>query len=186
MTSKSRSGRVRAGESSAMLANFCKKASGSCPFEAGVFEAVWMSRWPDQCEPALRAHVAGCAVCADIVLVAEAFEGERTTAWREAPVPGSGRMWWRAQMRARQEAARAAARPITLAQGVAVSSVFVATLVLAGALSPWFRSWLGWLGGLVPVIDLQAASPWMLFTGGTVLLVLIGAPVALYAAFKGE
>ena len=40
----------------------------------------------------------------------EGREDERA----EIQIPSSAVMWWRAQMRARQEAAREASRPITL------------------------------------------------------------------------
>jgi hypothetical protein len=53
--------------------------------------------------------------------------------WREADIRSSGQVWWRAEMRARQQAIREASRPITIAYGVAA----VAALVLAVAVS-WF------------------------------------------------
>ena len=42
-------------------------------------------------------------------------------AWREARLPTSGQVWWRAAMRRRAEAMAAASRPITLVQGIAAA-----------------------------------------------------------------
>src|SRR6185503_1416523 len=98
-----------------------------CPFEADVLSAVYTNRWPERAEPELQAHVAQCAICADIVAVAPLFEEDYEFARRSAQVPDSGLVWWRAQMRARTEAERAAVRPITVAQAVG----FAATLGVA-------------------------------------------------------
>ena len=86
-----------------------------CPREPDVFEAAGCGRWPDD----LRAHADACPVCADLVVVAAALHREMDEATHEAHVPTSGQVWWRAAMRRRTEAAAVAARPITLAQGVA-------------------------------------------------------------------
>ena len=45
-------------------------------------------------------------------IVAEAIAAEAALARTEAAPPSSAIVWWRAQMRARQEAAHAAERPI--------------------------------------------------------------------------
>ena len=96
-----------------------------CDREADVLEAVVSGCWPagDAGEPGddLRSHVAGCPVCADLAAVAVALRNERDDAWREARVPTSGQVWWRATMRTRAEATAAAAWPITMLQGLAAA-----------------------------------------------------------------
>ena len=52
-------------------------------------------------------------------IVAEAIAAEASTARREAAPPSSAIVWWRAQMRARQEAAKAVERPLTIVHGLA-------------------------------------------------------------------
>jgi len=89
-----------------------------CGREADVLEAVAFGRWPDHAAE-LVAHVAACAACADLVVVAGALQNDREAACREAPVPAAEMVWWRATIRARADAARTASRPITVAQGVA-------------------------------------------------------------------
>ena len=86
-----------------------------CPRESDVLEAVILDRWSDE----LRHHADGCAVCRDLAMVATVFHDERDEAWREARLPTSGQVWWRASTRARAEAAATAARPITMLQGLA-------------------------------------------------------------------
>jgi hypothetical protein len=62
----------------------------------------------------------------------------------EARVPSAAHVWWRAQMRARQEAAAAAARPIAVAQGVAAASAAgLAAAAIAFGWAAW--SWPDWL-----------------------------------------
>jgi hypothetical protein len=87
----------------------------TCPREGEVLEAVVLGNWGDD----LRAHAGGCPVCGDLATVAVAMRDERTEAWREARVPTSGQVWWRASRRARREAAARAARPITMLQALA-------------------------------------------------------------------
>ncbi len=165
-----------------------------CRFEIDVQEAVFTGRWPAACDAALRAHVSECATCAELVQVMSALAPERDTAVpaADAHVPNSAQMWWRAQMRARQEAARAATRPIWLAQALAVTTVVSAGIALAGVFSPWFRAWLHWLVDLVPSVDFHAMAapamaaimtPWTLLVIGAVVVLT---PVALYVAFSDE
>jgi hypothetical protein len=74
--------------------------------------------WPDE----LSAHLEGCAVCGDLALAVNVLREEHAEASREAHLPTAGQVWWRATMRRRAEASAAAARPITLIQGVAGAS----------------------------------------------------------------
>src|ERR1700719_2682527 len=91
-----------------------------CTHEADVLTAVDTGRWPDRADADLRAHVATCAICQDVVAVGQAF---RKDAGRPVSPPDASLVWWRAQMQAREEATRLAARPITVAQAIAFASV---------------------------------------------------------------
>jgi len=83
-----------------------------CEFESEVLAAVLESRWPARTDAALVTHVAGCAICGDIVTIAGAIAGSRDQVSSPAVIPDSGRVWWVAQRRARLEAAEIAARSI--------------------------------------------------------------------------
>jgi hypothetical protein len=102
----------------------------ACDREQEVLEAVMSDRWPsvdsgspgddvDDVDDALRRHVAGCPICGDLAIVAALLREERNEALRDAHVPTSGQIWWRASMRTRAEAAATAARPIAVLQGLA-------------------------------------------------------------------
>ena len=89
-----------------------------CENEQAVLEAVQSGDWGTPAAQSLRAHAAGCAVCAEVLLVAQYFARERDAAAGEPHVPAAGLIWWKAQLRARREAPERATRPIAIAQAV--------------------------------------------------------------------
>jgi hypothetical protein len=164
-----------------------------CSREQDVLDALSARRWPERCDADLRAHVASCAICADLVDVATALLDDHEVAWGDAHVPPSGVVWWRAQLRAREEAARAAARPLAFIQGVAASVAVWLVLALVRAVPPGYLStWRAWLMGLVP--DITVRMPDLARVTGAVplsILVLLAAwlllaPVAIYFAVVDE
>jgi type II secretory pathway component PulF len=109
-----------------------------------------------------------------------------------APVPASAIVWWRAQRRAREEAARTAGRPITIVQSAGlVCGAMAVIAVLAGTL-PIFARWFDGLGQLLPTADAAmssgSAAPsmmswvWPLALGAGLVL----ASVAVYFAVREE
>ena len=92
----------------------------NCEREAEVWRAIDARHWPERCDDELREHVASCDDCADLVEVASVLSEENEEALRTAHVPPSGAVWWRTQMRARQDAARVARRAISVMQAAAV------------------------------------------------------------------
>jgi hypothetical protein len=90
-----------------------------CPRESDVLDAIDSKRWPHRVDRELVDHVASCDICSDVLAVAAAMREDHDATWQEASLPSSGQVWWRAEMRVRQEAIRAASRPITFAYGVA-------------------------------------------------------------------
>ena len=117
-----------------------------CSREQDVLDAAAANRWPDRVDAALREHVTTCAICADVVEIAVAFLEDRECARAEAQVPPAAVVWWRSQIRAREEAARIALRPIVVVQTVATICVAIASLAVAPAASSWLRSLLTSLG----------------------------------------
>jgi len=160
-----------------------------CEFESEVLTAALQSRWPDRVEPQLRAHVASCPICSDVVVIAGAIDDDREAMRASAVVPDSGRVWWMAQVRARREAAKAAARPITAAQVIALAAAMGLLGACFGATSKWFQSSLGWLGSAVASLNLPALLPSaisLLAQHGVLILgmaaVVLLVPAALYLA----
>jgi hypothetical protein len=113
-----------------------------CPREQDLLDVLTTDQWPDRCDEELRRHVEACQSCRDLVAVLTPLSEAWAETRSEAHPPGSGMVWWRAQMRARREAARSAARPVAVAQivGGLVAIAFVAGVLLVVA--PWaVQSW---------------------------------------------
>jgi hypothetical protein len=120
-----------------------------CERESDVLQALTTGRW--RMDADLQAHVAGCSICQDVATVAGAFGA--VTPVSDFRVPESSRVWLRAQIRAREDATRLAARPITVAQAVAFASVVGLLGALIGATSSWLQSGLHWMAEVVARID---------------------------------
>jgi len=152
--------------------------TAECAREQDVLDMLAASRWPAKCEPDLQAHLQTCAACADLVVVAGALLDEHGCAWAEARVPPSALVWWGAQMRGREEAARAAARPIAFVQGIAASCAVWIAISLVRAFPPAAPDWRAWIAAAANTIPdmatLAAAVP-----GGLVFVVVALASLLL-------
>jgi hypothetical protein len=153
-----------------------------CEREQDVLDAIAANRWPDRLSDELSAHVAGCAICRDLASVAHAFAEDCETAFEQAQLPSAGLVWWRAEIRARQQAVRAASRPITLVQ------VITGTCGIAVALGLLAWTGLGALG--MSTRDLWAVlanQPLLLplFYLAIGALVILGS-VAIYLVLSDE
>lgn len=128
-----------------------------CPREQDVVDAILSRRWPSRCDDELRTHVHACPGCADLVEVAAAFLEARDLDEERPEVPSASLVWWRAQLRAREEAARLARRPLGAARiaGLACASllVIVALQAIAPAAWHWLQGALAWR----PAVDADAA-----------------------------
>ncbi len=160
-----------------------------CEFESEVLAATLQSRWPERVDADLRAHVAMCAICSDVVAIGSAFDNAREEMRVSATLPDSGRVWWLAQLRARREAAEAAGRPITAAQVIAFACAVGLIGACFGATSTWFQSALGWIGSSMSAFDAKAFLPSAaaLLAGHGVLAIAVAAllflvPTAVYLA----
>jgi hypothetical protein len=117
----------------------------SCPREKEVRELVALGHWPQACAPELRAHVNQCRSCGDLALVAEAFQQARVQAAGSATLIAPGVLWWRAQLRRRNQALERIGKPLLGAQVFALAF----TLLLAVGFVVWqVRQGLGWLSWL--------------------------------------
>jgi hypothetical protein len=165
-----------------------------CQYEEEVLTAVSTRRWPKRVDEDLRQHVASCTICQDIVTVTLAFEEELESAPAGPALPESGLVWWRSQLRARQEAQRTAVRPITVAQAVAFAAAVGVAGALFGATASWFQRGLQWLGaaaGAVFSVQMPDVRTWVLtqvmnHSGllATGMLVFLAIPLAVYLIVK--
>jgi len=77
----------------------------------------------------------GCRECAEAAALAKLVHKEFLQSTQQARVPTPEIVWWRAQMRAREEAERAAARPILLSQALAIAALIGLLVSVAGRLT---------------------------------------------------
>jgi hypothetical protein len=130
-----------------------------CEFESEVLAAALQSLWPDRVDAQLRAHVAGCAICSDVVVISGAIDDAREETYARTVVPDSGRVWWLAQLRARREAAQTAGRPITAAQVIACACAVGLLGACFGATSTWFQSALARMTSAVIGFETKSLLP---------------------------
>ena len=164
-----------------------------CPLEEEILTEAMQSRCPDQANPALRAHAAQSASGAAVAAIASLTAAAREEDGTHAEIPEAGLVWWRAQLRARREAAKSAGRPITAAQVIAFACAAGLLGACFGATSTWFqslvRTLISGLSGLrLPQLGPIASAliaqygAWVA-AGGAVLLVI---PTVIYLAFLRE
>jgi hypothetical protein len=158
-----------------------------CEFEAEVLAAALQGRWPERVDAQLLAHAAGCAICGDTAAVASAIEEAREEVRACAAVPDGGYVWWRAQLRARREAAKVAEHPMTVAQLIAFGCVIGLLGACFGATSSWFQSALRRITAGVAELNLHAVVPaaTALIAGHGVLVVSMAAVLLLIPAAVG-
>ena len=159
-----------------------------CTREPEVLEAVTTGYWPE--DGALRSHVTACRTCSDAVTLLQTLASERDRLIDQALVPSAGLMWWRAQIRVRQEAARTVAQPIAFAQGLAVAVGLGIAFAVAGLASPWVRDRAAWLMDYARAIEMSAQVTGLtsVFQGSTMWIIaaiaawFIVAPVVIFLA----
>jgi hypothetical protein len=126
-----------------------------CDREQQVLHALGSGRWTGPWGEEIRRHAANCAVCSEVVLVAEALRHEDELAHTELHLPSAGLVWWKAQLAARRAAEERAAQPIAWVERMV--QVFGALgLMVVGF---WQRpKILGWLGGSRSLMRLPETS----------------------------
>lgn len=140
----------------------------------------------------LTEHLAACEHCRDLHVIVSALQDDHAMALADARVPSAGQMWWRAELRARQEAAAVAARPITVVTGVAIACLAGLLASVAGILAWWLRDSLATPAAQWLATDVTAVSAWPLPDGARVVLwlvaglLLLATPLVLYMAFREE
>lgn len=130
-----------------------------CEREKELAELLHRGHWPQACSADLRVHVAQCRSCSDLVVIAESFQAMRKQASSAPPTVSAGALWWRAQLRRRNQAVERIARPIA---GASVFALAVA-LCLAVAAMIWVASHgasaVAWLKEMPRAFHLSAVLP---------------------------
>lgn len=165
-----------------------------CTREDELLTALKKPRWAEDADPALRAHVAGCTSCSQLVDLAEALLDDHHALVSEAQVPSSAIVWWRAQMRSRREAARVVTQPMTFVQGLIWACAAGLTVAAAGFFIPTFRGATEWLSAAAAALprvswSLPAgalANPIIMAAAAALVFCAIVLPLALYFTFQEE
>lgn len=164
-------------------------ASRPCGREAETVAAAWTGAF----DPDLAAHLGQCEDCGEIAVLAQALRDDRNAACSAARPPAAGAVWWRAQRRAREEAARQAARPIAFVHGIALGCGAAAVVAILGLAFGGLRAFLpSWPAFPWPALRLPSGSAvaalGALPTGVILVLAatLLLAPVAVYLALAED
>jgi hypothetical protein len=120
----------------------------------------------------LDGHVAACASCSELRLLAGALLDDRAAAMLEAPVPSAGTMWLRMRVRRRHDAEATARRSLLIGQ----AATLLVALVLVVA---FFRVDLA-AGVRQLIATIQLSTP-LLFALATWVL---AAPIAGWVAIR--
>ena len=121
--------------------------------------------------------------------VSELLRADYRAACEQARPPAAGVVWWRADRRRRNEAARAAARPIAVVHAVAAACAAGVAAALLQFLAPWVRQWITALGGLPRLFQWDATtlpSGYVAMIALVALASLLVAPLALYVLLSDD
>lgn len=167
----------------------------ACAREADLLVLIAEGGWTGRGDPELHAHLAACTTCADLLEVAAALARERETTVTTAPVPGAGAVWWRSQVRLRQERLRASHRTLAFVQAAILGAGLLGAFAVLGATSLGHQAWPGWQGcltaldGLRQALDLGAMArsiPWSTSLCLALLAWLAVVPVATHLALRDD
>lgn len=133
-----------------------------CEREQHVMDAIRAGRWAGPWGEEIRRHAAGCPVCAEVALVAEALNREADYAQTEsgAKLPGAGLVWWKAQLAARRAAEARAFQPIAWVERMAEVFGVVALLGLALWQWPTISRWLRAPGAAARGSQISSGTDW--------------------------
>jgi hypothetical protein len=164
-----------------------------CVRAADVLAAMTAGPEPGLANEELRQHADVCASCRDMVTVVTALRGERDRVRRATSVPSAGLVWWRAQLRQRQQATLKATAPVTVLHVAAIVAVAVLAVVLATSVASFVRmpSLAGFMPSTASFVEVSRSLttefpllPYGLMLGATAWLIL--GPVALYFALRRD
>jgi hypothetical protein len=156
-----------------------------CSREKEVAALLARGHWPLACTSELRAHLIACRSCAELVLLTQAFQSARASAAAQPNLPSPSQLWWRAQLRRRNEAVERIGKPILGAQIFALSVSLVFAVGFLASQATQGIAWLSWLEAIphASALHLEALMPTDLFNSGWSLMVLI--PVLATFALLG-
>jgi hypothetical protein len=126
-------------------------------------------------------------------IVAEAMAAEASAAASEAQPPSSAVVWWRAQMRARREAAEIAERPIAIvhavsiaaAAGLLLSVIGYVIAAVKGSVDGVTTVWQSFATAFAP-LPIELTGRWLSIGLTAMLVSVIVASIAAYVIYADE
>lgn len=120
---------------------------------------------------------------ADIeAIVGDAIAAEAASARSEANPPSSAIVWWRAQMRARQEARKTVERPLTIVHAIAIACGIGLLLSIAGVALALVKGAVG----PVSLATIDLTSRWITLPATAMLISALVMSIAVYLIFADE
>jgi hypothetical protein len=161
---------------------------GPCVHEKELTALLALGHYPHACPPDLRAHVSACRSCSELALVTRAFQTARAQTAAAANLASPGLLWWRAQLRRRNEAVERVGKPILGANIFALSVMFLFAIGFLATQATSGLRWLSWFKQIppapafhAPAFHLQSVWPSALLssTWGLPLLIPVCATLTL-------
>jgi hypothetical protein len=145
----------------------------TCDEEERALQATRRGRWTDD----LARHAVECEVCAEVAAAARFMNVEAASLAADHRLPDPSRIWWRAQLLARREAARRALRPIVVVEQAALACALITIAFSITWGWPIVSGWIGAMTSLRTEAPAAAVAPHAL--GLSVLADLCLLPVFL-------
>jgi len=115
---------------------------GTCSREKELASLLKLGHWPMAASAEMQSHLQTCRACANMLSITEAMRGVKHEAMRHVQLPPPGLLWWRAQLRRRDEAVKRIAKPILGAQ---IFALGINAIVVLGVLLSQAKHGLHWL-----------------------------------------
>jgi hypothetical protein len=151
--------------------------------------------WPHACDRDLSKHIHTCPRCRQQVLLATAFQSDRARAIQAAPIHHPGLIWWRAQLRRREQALRHVGRSTSTAHLFALVITIAAAVTLLLHQRQAGTGWPSWLSEPYSALQLGTVSilasakegvatdpNLLMLAAGVGVLLLLGAIVVYFAS----
>lgn len=157
-----------------------------CSREKELQAALRQGYWPQACDPGLRGHVQGCRDCQDLVLVTQVLQEAKSDGDPAVPLNSPGLLWWRAQLRRRNEAIQRVTEPLAFTAKIGLVGLLAALCV---GLWQWSRlaDWRNFFQGLSASSVSPLGEFWRALSSGSMwmAIVVLGglATLALFTGF---
>jgi hypothetical protein len=164
----------------------------ACTREVELREAITRGTWPLASSESLRAHVAVCRSCSTVARLAVGFRQVRAESMAAARIGSPGLLWWRAQLRRRNEAMERIGRPLVGAQIFALCVTLFAALAFVtyqvrqqGGFVEWLKdaaqSASTAMANLWPAAAADASGNWLLPMVALSVLAVAGGVVVFFS-----